>query len=509
MLQPFSWFSLVVLASAPWPLVSFVSIPSIRRAYPRLAIAGVAILASYLLFIIGTAVILPELLPLMAIVAGCLLVGERWRARPGFGSKRGLPPGSLSLVPRVPWVDEKFYAKQADTHGPVFKMSQFFRPMVCLMGAQEGVELFRRHADQLTSPAVRFSSFIPKEYIRYMSPADHSYYKPVFRAAFNRKVLQDCAMDFRAMDAEELERMAMASQASPNGVHPACFVEDLTFRCMLRLFIGVRYDSPDYRRLRSLYTEVQIGKASSTWRPKDRKAAHAIAAIIGERLEGGGSSLPSCFLKEILGNDAIMARDQTVLLNLTYMIRIASSDLAGFLTWAIKLLVDNPEWIERLREKVLSGENRDEGEALAALIVKEVLRMERSEFIFRKAQVDICYKEFTIPRNWIVRVCIRDGHRDADTFPNPDAFDPERFKSRSYDKKEYSPLGIGRHACLGGQVIDALGKVFLIELTGDYDVSVVSDGCREYGRSHWEPSSAFRIILTRRVKDSVQKSPSG
>jgi len=487
-------FSVLVLAVAPWPLVRFISIPSIRREYSRLATAAAAIVCCWYLLIACVAIAAPRLLPPVAVVAGCLLIAERWRARSGFRAAEGLPPGSLSLVPRGPWVDEKFYAKQADRHGPVFKMSQFFRPMVCVMGPGEGVDLFEQHADKLASPAVRFSSFIPKGYIRYMRRGDHSRYKPIFRAVFNRKVLQDCSMDFRATVTTELSRMAGASRAEPGGIHPSPFISDVTFRCMLRLFIGLSSDSPEFGRLSSLYERVQIGKASSKWRSEDREAANAIAAFIESRLDYP-AGLPSCFLREILQSDAGKAPDRTVILNLVYMIRIASSDLSGFLTWAIKLLVDNPEWFDRLRAMTTSTGRESEAELLAALMIKEVLRMERSEFIFRKTVKSIRFRGFIIPRNWIVRVCIRDGHRDARTFPNPETFDPERFRNRTYGKREYSPLGIGSHACLGGQIINLIGTIFLVELTGAFRISVPADGCREYGRSHWQPSSNLRVIL--------------
>jgi cytochrome P450 len=201
----------------------------------------------------------------------------------------------------------------------------------------------------------------------------------------------------------------------------------------------------------------------------------------------------------MLNNPAVDTTDRTLLLNLVYMIRIASSDLSGFLTWAIKILIDNPEWFQRLgamgRAGGNEGGNESEADFLAALMIRETMRMERSEFIFRKATNEIRFKGFTIPRDWIVRVCIRDGHRDARTFPDPETFDPERFRNRTYTRKEFSPLGIGSHACLGGQIINLVGTAFLVELTRSFRVAVTADGGREYGRSHWQPSSSLRLVL--------------
>jgi cytochrome P450 len=494
MAMPFRLFPALILVLVSWPLIRFVSIPSIWREYSRLAVIAVAILTIWYSCIAIAVLALPWLLVPAATIAACLLAIERWRARITYGTSRGLPPGSLTLVPRGPWVDERFYAAQAETHGPVFKMSQFFRPMVCVMGPAEGVDLLETHSVSLYSPTVRFSRFIPQGYIRYMAPQNHSFYKSLFRTALNSKVLGDCAEDFRELIVDHLAQMARTSQETRAGIHPETCMGRLTFPCMVRLFIGIDADSPAIERLSELYRMVEIGKAASKWRSEDRKAANAIADFIEERMETLGSSLPSCFLGEIRCTESELSTDRTVLLNIVYMIRVSSSDLAGFLTWAVKLLAENPAWFHRLQALITSGSDA-EAEDLAALMLRETLRMERSEFIFRKARTAIQYKGFNIPRDWIVRVCIRDGHRDASTFANPDTFDPMRFRNRAYSRKEYSPLGIGPHACLGGQTINVVGKIFLVELARSWSITVVADGDREYGRSHWQPSSSFRIVL--------------
>lgn len=484
--------SALVLMLAVWPLIRLVFIPSIRIEYRRVAIIAVAAVVLWYLLIAITVLLRPALLFPAAIIAAVLLLFERWRARARYGRSRGLPPGSLTLVPRGPWIDEKFYALQAQAHGPVFKMSQFFRPMVCFMGPAEGVDLLERHTEDLYTPAVRFSRFIPKGYIRYMESADHAVYKPLIRNALNSKVIADCADDFGRMIAECLERIATGSAATDKGLHPQAEISRLTFRCMLRLFLGIDHRSADVERLAALYEKVEIGKAASRWHAQDRHAAESGAHYIEHRAQAE-SGLPSCVLSELRRFAGGQAPDRTLLLNLVYMVRISASDLAGFLTWTVKLLADHPDWYRQL-QAAARGDSK-KAEKLAALTLREVLRLERSEYIFRKARRTFEYKGFRIPKDWILRVCIRDGHRDAGTFPDPDTFDPLRFRDRRYTKKEYSPLGIGARACAGGQTINVVGRMFLLKLTRSWSMAVRSDGLREYGRSHWQPGSKFRITL--------------
>lgn len=482
----------LVLLLCVWPLFRLVSIPSMRREYSRVVVIAVLTMIGWAAVVAILAFLLPAVLLPAAAVAGVLLVLERWRARVGYGAKRGLPPGSLGLVPRGPWVDEGCYAKLASAHGPVFKMSQFFRPMVCLMGPAEGVDLLERHADDLYSPPVRFNRFIPKGYIRYMAPQDHAVYKPIIRNALNGKVLADCSDSFARIIVDGCERMQLAS-ASNVGVHPEAELGRVTFRCMLRLIPGLEHESADIDELLSHYRNIEIGKAASRWRAEDREAANAIADYIAHRMESA-DELPPCVLGEIARPPGSKYADRTLALNLVYMIRISASDLAGFLTWAVKLLADNPAWLRRLQE-IVRGGSEEEAAELADLMLREMLRLERSEFIFRKARRTFKYKGFTIPSGWLVRVCIRDGHRNPQVFHNPAQFDPLRFKGRSYSKREYSPLGIGPHACAGGKTIQTVGRIFLIELARGWSLSVIADGPREYGRAHWQPNSDFRIAL--------------
>ena len=495
-----------VLGVAPWPVYRLVSLPSFRREFACLAIRVAILIASYFVFLVVITVFLPQMIVPMAIIAACLLIAERWRARADFGRSSNLPPGRLTLVPRGPWVDDRFFGKQADKYGPVFKMSQFFRPMVCVLGPREGLQLFRESSDKLITPPMRFSAFIPNGFLRYMEPAVHEKYRAIFRRAFSKAVLDECRPCFEATLARDLSRMAALSRKqSGNGIHPASYISDIVFKLVVRLFIGVNETAEEMSRLTELYENVVIGKASCDPVIDEARVNDAIIEIIRRQVEKAPATLPACFLAEIVCKDADAARDSTVVMNLVYMIKIVTSDLSGLFTWLIKLLTDNQQWAQKL---YIAAESSDaEGEQVATLILKETLRLERSEFIFRRAAAPIEYKGFTIPKNWIVRVCIRDGHRDPNTFPDPDTFNPDRFSKRSYSREEYSPLGLGAHSCLGQQVIYTLGPAFLIELTRSFDIHKLRDGPREYGRSHWEPSSTLRIELIDRKSGQKEVEP--
>jgi cytochrome P450 len=135
---------------------------------------------------------------------------------------------------------------------------------------------------------------------------------------------------------------------------------------------------------------------------------------------------------------------------------------------------------------------------LSTRVVLETLRLEQSEHLYRVATREIEHRGFVIPRGWLVRLCVRESHRDPAVFENPEAFDPDRFLRRTYTRREYSPFGAGlRHTCLGEGLTRLVGHVFVEEVASAYTWRTVTDGAYEYSAwRHWRPSSRWRVLAT-------------
>jgi cytochrome P450 len=189
-------------------------------------------------------------------------------------------------------------------------------------------------------------------------------------------------------------------------------------------------------------------------------------------------------------------RERTVVVNLLYILQTTRIDVAGLLAWILKKLTDHPEWRERVRAECTLGEG-----TLAERIVMETLRLEQSEFLYREVHDDIEVGDHRVPRGWLLRICVRESHRDPAVFEDPETYDPDRFSKRRYGWNEYSPFGMARHACIGRDLTRTIARIFVRELAGGYEWTAVEDGGREAcGRhwDHWRPSSRFRIRLTPR-----------
>jgi cytochrome P450 len=138
----------------------------------------------------------------------------------------------------------------------------------------------------------------------------------------------------------------------------------------------------------------------------------------------------------------------------------------------------------------------------ATCIVLETLRLEQSEYLYRRVVRPLAVDGYTVPAGWILRLCVNESHRDATIFTDPDRFDPERFRNRVYGRSEYAPFGGDAHGCMGAHLVHFLGRLFVEELAFAADWAVVRDGPPERGnrhRMHWRPSAQRRVVMHARA----------
>jgi cytochrome P450 len=440
------------------------------------------------------------LLHFLFAIAIAILVAERWRARSTYGVKRGLPPGSLTLFPRGPWVDDRFYLNEAKRWGPIFKCSLLHRPCVCILGARLGAELLRAHPDDFEAPRVRFNRFVAKGFLRYMEPSDHGHYKPPFRAALAPAVLREVQPVLREIVRNGLPRLAPGARIPGSGIAPRPVLRDIVFEMLVATFYGLRSDHPDFTWLQARYDDLDLRKISLLPEHRDRAALAEIMQWVRTR----GRALPdpgaawatgqkSSVLTALCAANPRVLEDETALGNVIYAVTIGRADLTALLMWVLNLLGDARDWGERLR-KVARSQPENEANALAWRIVCETLRLEQSEYVYRRAKREVQFHGFRIPRDWRVRVLIREGHRDPAHFPDPERFDPDRWLERK-PGTPFQPFGIDAHACIGASVTELLTCLVLTELARNYDWDIVSNGPREYGWAHWQPSSKLRIVF--------------
>ena len=469
------------LASAPWVRLA-VGVGGV-------ALAGVGIWA---------AIRWPELVHLLAIATAGLLAFAWWRARPGFGRRRGWPPGSLGIRASVDAVgDRNYYRDQARLHGPVFKMSQFGQPVVCMVGLAAGRELLHSQADALAGAPLPYNRFLPRGSLRYMTPEDHRREGAVFRAAFVGVGLAAAEATVRQRCRLILAELSARSRQSAEGIKLTEYWERWAAEALARFLFGIGPEDPRLGVLDQARLHLNLEQAGRRWVTRTEAIFQRAERLLTEleREAVAGSALGG-----LSAADPI-AGDPTRLRNLFLIFRIGVGDLTSLLDWVVENLAGNPEWVTAVR-----GLPRTEGAPtgtqpsdLASRIVLETLRMEQSEYLYRRIVRPITVGGYSVPAGWLLRICVQESHRDPTVFPDPDRFNPDRFVGRVYGKHEYSPFGADTHGCLGVAMVLFLGRIFVEELSHGYDVRLVRPAPPERGsrhRHHWRPGASRQVVLT-------------
>nr|WP_265579869.1 cytochrome P450 [Romeria gracilis] len=103
-------------------------------------------------------------------------------------------------------------------------------------------------------------------------------------------------------------------------------------------------------------------------------------------------------------------------------------------------------------------------------VLKEVLRLIAPVGGgFRKVAKTCELGEYTLPEGWTVLYSINLTHLDSEIFPNPERFEPERFRDRSPEPFSYLPCGGGVRECLGKEFARLEMKLFAAQLLRQYD----------------------------------------
>jgi cytochrome P450 len=487
-------FGRLLLVVAPWPLVRALATPSFRRLQgPRKTAKYGGFLALYALVFVAALLLHPPLAGYLALVAALGTMAELWVVRAGSGRRAGLPPGRLSLMPIGSVTDRDYLLKHLDHYGPVAKAVWPWsgHPMVCLRGLRRGATVLREHSADIAWGGMGFDPLIPAGFIRSMTPEDHAHYKAILRRAYADEAVEACGEQFSHEARRAIAELAAVAEHEPNSrLDPRPTLGRITVRSYARLFLGVIPGSDECELLENLLLDpgpfYALPAADDPRFEELRDGATVAAGIAKARsLEPGDPAVASSFLGKLVRDDPHALDDPNTSLNFVFQYATASRDVTGLLQWIVKMLGDNPSWISRVRSS---------SDDLDRRVVMETLRLAQSEYIARKVLKPFEIEGYQVPRDWWLRVCVNESHRDPAVFESPETFDPDRFADRRYTVAEYAPFGMFEHACLGVPTTHALASRFVHEYC-EYDWVVCDDGEPEYDGFHWIPSRRLAVTL--------------
>jgi cytochrome P450 len=158
----------------------------------------------------------------------------------------------------------------------------------------------------------------------------------------------------------------------------------------------------------------------------------------------------------------------------------AGDALAVALTWAFVWVSKLPEVQARLRAEVLALGDSPNPVKMSQLpylerVCQEVLRLHTvlPTVSGRRLLVPMELGGYPLPVGVLVAPCEYLVHRREDLYPEPLAFQPDRFLDRPYGPHEYFPFGGSNRTCMGGSLVPLEIKLALATTLSRCRVSLI------------------------------------
>lgn len=191
---------------------------------------------------------------------------------------------------------------------------------------------------------------------------------------------------------------------------------------------------------------------------------------------------------------------------------------ASGLAWAFYWLCRQPQVLDRLQRELDGAGTHPDPMTLAQLpyltaVCKEALRVYPIALIAQprvvRQTVSLSGCEFA--PGTVVVPCIYLAHRRAQSYPNPDQFQPDRFLGGKLSPYEYFPFGGGSRSCIGMALAMFEMKLVLATVLRRYVLAgqQIGDRVRPVRRGiTFVPPQAFRLRVVG-MRDRALTAPSG
>lgn len=200
--------------------------------------------------------------------------------------------------------------------------------------------------------------------------------------------------------------------------------------------------------------------------------------------------------------DDVMVRDEVLTL-----FGAAHETTANALSWTIQLLAQHPTVYSEVAAEARALPDVPSFASLGVLeatrrAFKEALRLYPPLYLLgRQAREDTVLGGYRIPKGTALTICVYALHRNAQHWPTPEQFLPERFlpaAEAARSKYAWIPFGMGPRVCIGAQFALQEGTLLLASLLRRWDFSLVERGHMQPAMS-LRPSPNMRIRIAARV----------
>jgi len=170
---------------------------------------------------------------------------------------------------------------------------------------------------------------------------------------------------------------------------------------------------------------------------------------------------------------------------------------AATLAWAFERISRHPDVLSKLVEEAVTEDNE-----FRQATIREVQRSRTIiDFSGRHVQAPILeLGPWRIPKGYSVMVSISQIHRDPDSFPNPERFDPNRFVGTESNTFAWLPFGGGTRRCIGAAFANTEMDVLLRTVLRHFTIETTErPGEKWHSRGvAFVPKKGGQIVVHRR-----------
>ncbi|CAI8589248.1 unnamed protein product [Vicia faba] len=434
----------------------------------------------------------------------------RWR-NPSCNGK--LPPGSMGLPllgeslqffsPNTSSDIPPFIKQRMKRYGPIFKTNLVGRPVVVSADPDLNYFIFQQEGKVFQSwyPDT-FTEIFGKQNVGSLHGFMYKYLKNMMLNLFGPESLKNMLSEVEGAACRTLQQSSCQDSVELKDA-TARMIFDLTAKKL------ISYDSTkSSENLRENFVAFIQGLISF---PLDipgtayhkclqgrKKAMKMLKNMLQERREMPRKQQKDFFdyvIQELRKEGTVLT--EAIALDLMFVLLFASFETTSLaLTYAIKLLSDNPLVFKQLqeehdailerREDPNSGVTWQEYKSMTftfQLITETVRLANIVPGIFRKALREINFKGYTIPAGWAVMVCPPAVHLNPAKYQDPLAFNPKRWEGMEPNgaTKHFMAFGGGMRFCVGTDFAKVQMAVFLHCLVTKY---------------RWRPIKGGNIVRT-------------
>jgi pentalenene oxygenase len=226
------------------------------------------------------------------------------------------------------------------------------------------------------------------------------------------------------------------------------------------------------------YADRLPSRTRRDYRRGQRQLERLLLALIGERRrEGTGGADLLAHLLEMREDDGTPVGDQRVFDEARGF--LASYELSGRgLAWTLCLLAEHRDVQTQLaRELDATDSSGTPLLGYAQMVYSEALRLYPPTWLFVRMTPDDVQLPSgrLIPAGSRLFLCPYTSQRDPRFFPDPERFDPERFRpgpaTRARPRSSYFPFGGGRHVCIGEGFVRLEAALVLSRLARGFELT--------------------------------------